>query len=112
MNKKGFALKIVMGIVIVLIIISSLTVLLNKKDKITAQVTTQIQKNVENIEEITVGEEANKVNSDDKIKEIQKSSDAEDNLANNKTNSTIENQTFYLQMLNSNKSNNVSIKKQ
>ena len=110
MDKRGFAIKIIISIVVILILISTLTLLLNKKDKITGQITSEIQKTDNKVEEIVIGEEAKQANN--KINEFPKESDLNNNFANNNSNNTERNQTYYLQLLKNNKSSNVSVKKQ
>jgi endonuclease V-like protein UPF0215 family len=82
---------------------------INKKDKITGQITSEMQKTDNKAEEIVVGEEAKQTNN--KINEFPEEFDLNNNFTNN-SNNTEENETYYLQLLKNNKSNNISIKKQ
>ncbi len=114
MNKRGLGIKLIVSIVIVIVFISAISTLLNKKDKITAKVTSEIQDSIvsnaeDKVEEIYVGEGAKQTNPNEKIKEVP-STNNENNLANNSTKSSESNETFYLQMLNSNMTKNVSTK--
>ena len=98
MNNRGLAVKIIIVIIAALVLISGLTALLNKKDKITSQVTSQFDKKSDNIvEEIIVGEEAKQAGN--KINEFSRESDLNNNFAGNNTNNTEGNKTYYLQLL-------------
>src|SRR3989344_4796097 len=100
MNKRGVTVKIIISIVAILILISLLSALLNKKEKIAGEAISQLEKGSENVaEEIIVGEEAKQADNSEKIKEFSNKSNTNDSLINNNTE---ENQTIYLQMLKDN----------